>query len=111
VGEWLRTNTAPADSFGALEVGIIGYYAGRPVVDFAGLIQPQVAAQLAPNKTYEDAAIWASERFRPAYLVLAPGAFPRLEAGYIAQFCRVVQKFARVPYQAPTDIYIYQCGT
>ena len=38
-GEWLLVNTSPEDKVGAMEVGIIGYYAQRPMVDFAGLIQ------------------------------------------------------------------------
>ena len=37
-GEWLQENTSPEDKVGAMEVGIIGYYARRPMVDFAGLI-------------------------------------------------------------------------
>ena len=42
-GEWLRANTPPTASIGTLEVGIIGYFAQRRLVDFAGLLQPDVA--------------------------------------------------------------------
>jgi predicted nucleotidyltransferase len=46
VGLWLAENTPPEASVGTLEVGIIGYYARRRMVDFAGLIQPDVALQM-----------------------------------------------------------------
>ena len=42
-GEWLVTNTPPDATVGMLEVGVIGYYARRPVIGFAGLIQPENA--------------------------------------------------------------------
>ncbi len=109
VGEWLSQNTPPASSVGALEVGIIGYYAQRPVVDFAGLLQPEVAARLTPHTTYEDAAIWAVQRYRPAYLVLHDRLFPRLEGGYVMQHCRPVQKFEGKPYGYSLDMVIYGC--
>ncbi|RPI31342.1 MAG: hypothetical protein EHM70_11710, partial [Chloroflexota bacterium] len=69
-GEWLNANTEADDSVGALEVGIIGYYARRPMIDFAGLIQPEVAAQFKENTTYQDTAVWAFERYHPNYLVV-----------------------------------------
>jgi hypothetical protein len=70
VGNWLNGNTLPGQSVGALEVGIIGYCADRKMVDFAGLIQPRVAAQFDFGKDYEDAAIWAVETYKPDYLVI-----------------------------------------
>ena len=65
VGDWLKENTPPDARVGTLEVGIIGYYSQRPMVDFAGLIQPEVARQLRQNTTYDDAALWAAQRYRP----------------------------------------------
>ncbi len=69
-GEWLWTHTAPDASVGALEVGIVGYYSQREIVDFAGLIQPEVARQLGPDATYHDAATWAIQSYRPDYVLL-----------------------------------------
>jgi hypothetical protein len=70
VGRWLDEHTPPQATVGTLEVGIIGYYSQRPMVDFAGLIQPEVAQQLAPGRTYEDSATWAIQTYRPDYVVL-----------------------------------------
>ena len=49
VGEWLRTHTGPNATVGTLEVGMVGFYSQRPMIDFAGLIQPETALQLGPD--------------------------------------------------------------
>lgn len=109
VGTWLSQHTPATARVGALEVGIIGYYARRSMVDFAGLIQPDVAAHLTPQTTYEDAALWAVERYRPEYLVLHDRLFPRLEAEALARQCRPVRKIAGKPYGYSSDLVIYAC--
>jgi hypothetical protein len=110
LGEWLEINTPPQASVGALEVGIIGYYAKRPMVDFAGLIQPEVARQLTENATYEDAALWATEYYHPDYLVLFSGEYPRLEAGYVAEYCQLIRTFEGRDYAYALDLAVYNCS-
>jgi hypothetical protein len=109
VGEWLAANTPPDSSVGALEIGVIGYYAGRPVVDFAGLVQPEVAPQLWGSASYENAARWAMERYRPAFLVLREKLFPGLEADYVRRYCHEVHNFPADPGAYPWSISIYDC--
>jgi hypothetical protein len=109
VGEWLEANTHSNASVGALEVGIIGYYAQRYMVDFAGLIQPDVALQLKRNTTYEDAALWAVGQYHPDYLVLYDGVFPHLEDEYISKHCHFVQTFEGHSYDYSRNINIYTC--
>jgi hypothetical protein len=109
VGEWLRANTPNEAKVGTLEVGIIGYYAQRPMVDFAGLVQPEVAKQLTSHTTFEDAAIWAVERYRPEYLVLHEGHFPRLEQGFVKERCQSIQRFLGAPYGYSENLSIYFC--
>lgn len=70
VGTWVRKMTPPGSRVGALEVGIIGYHSGRPMVDFAGLIQPEVAR--APGTSYVDWTAFAIQRYEPDYLALLP---------------------------------------
>ncbi|NJM08473.1 hypothetical protein HC891_23260 [Candidatus Gracilibacteria bacterium] len=79
-GLWLRANTAPEATVAALEVGIIGYYSQRPMIDFAGLIQPAVAAQIADGASYDAAARWATLHYTPDYIVLAGGSLPSLHS-------------------------------
>jgi hypothetical protein len=108
-GEWLQANTPASAQVGTLEVGIIGYYAERPMVDFAGLLQPAVALHLIGRDTYEDAALWAVEKFQPESLVLWSGQFPDLRAGYVAQNCTLAKI---IPMQQPlseSSLMIYTC--
>jgi hypothetical protein len=109
VGKWLQENTAPGARVGTLEVGIIGYFSGRPMVDFAGLIQPEVAGQLQEHTTYDDAALWAAQKYRPDYLVVHEGVFPMLEAEYISQHCRPAASFDGNAYNYPFNLKVYSC--
>ncbi len=109
VGVWLQEKTPPQARIGALEVGIIGYYARRPMVDFAGLIQPDVAAQLTTNTTYDDAALWAANQYRPDYLVLNNGQFPNLQQGYLADNCQILKRFPGKGYGYSGTLLVYSC--
>lgn len=64
-GRWLYKNTPPDALVGVTEVGILGYYAGRPMVDFLGLLEPEVAEALERGDLY-----WALLRYQPDYLAL-----------------------------------------
>ncbi len=109
IGKWIQANVAPNATIGTLEVGIIGYYAQRPMIDFAGLIQPEVARYLSYNTTYDDAALWAVERFKPDYLVLQEGTLPRLEREYSPQYCLPTRTFGGEQYGYPGNIQVYRC--
>jgi hypothetical protein len=109
VGEWLRDHTPPHASVGTLEVGIIGFYAQRRMIDFAGLIQPEVSDQLTIHSTYEEAALWAVEHYHPNYLVLHENSFPHLEQGYVVQHCKAIQYFPGKAYGYSTDLNVYAC--
>lgn len=75
IGLWLRDATGPEATVGALEVGIIGYYSERTMIDFAGLLQPEVSRQLTRSSTYQDSAAWAIQRYAPDYVVLHSTGF------------------------------------
>ena len=109
VGQWLDANLPPEASVGALEVGIIGYYAHRPMVDFAGLIQPEVARQLNEDTTYDNAALFAALTYQPDFLVLQEGIFPKLDQGFVSPNCQVVTTFAGNPYGYPANLNVYRC--
>jgi hypothetical protein len=108
-GEWLRENTYPDEQVGSLEVGIVGFYAQRPMVDFAGLIQPDLAEQFSLNTTYEDAAFWAVENFTPEYLVLHDGLFNQFEQEYAKPNCVDVKRLKGEQYSYNFDLTIYDC--
>ncbi len=110
IGVWLSANTAPAASVGVLEVGIIGYYAQRRMIDFAGLLQPDVAAQMKAETTFDDTALWAAQQYQPTYIVQFDGDFLRLQNEFIDPYCQPVQKFRGIEYNFGRDLTIYQCA-
>jgi hypothetical protein len=93
VGQWLSENVASTATVGALEVGAIGYYSQRKMIDFAGLIQPDVAKQLTHDTTYEDSAMYAVSQYQPDYIALNSGIFPKLRESSIARYCQSIKSF------------------
>ena len=111
VGEWLAANTPADASVGTLEVGIIGYFAQRPMIDFAGLLQPDVAHVFGPNTTYDDTALWAIEHYRPDYLAIQVGSLPRTESDpQVTAACASVHTVTQDGYPAPINILQCQWG-
>jgi hypothetical protein len=110
IGNWLNANTPPGVSVGTLEVGIIGYYSQRPIIDFAGLIQPAIAERLERHTTYADAANYAVMRFEPDYLVIREGVFPDLEEGYAPRRCHIAQRFQGASYNYANNLLVYECN-
>jgi hypothetical protein len=104
-GEWLHEYTPEQASVGALEIGILGYYAQRRIVDFAGLLQPHVQAQMNQKSTYQDTAQWAIEQYRPAYLAVYDGWFSDAQAGLLAA-CQVQRQF---PQPRGPLFTVYKC--
>lgn len=69
VAHWLRQNTQPDELIASHDIGAIGYFAERPLLDLAGLISPEVVPLLT-----DDPALAAHIRQSHAdYLVTAPG--------------------------------------
>ncbi len=109
VGTWLRQNTPPSASVAMLEVGIIGYHAQRPIIDFAGLIQPEVVTRMQPGSTYQDLAAWSVAHYQPDYIVLYQDFAPALEQGYIAQHCTLARRFAAQDHNATVGVNVFAC--
>jgi hypothetical protein len=65
IGLWLRATTPPAASVAAMEIGHLGWYSERPIVDMVGLVTPRVAERLAAG----DAGWWLPAH-RPDYVVV-----------------------------------------
>ncbi|MCA9934760.1 MAG: hypothetical protein KC415_12585, partial [Anaerolineales bacterium] len=66
---WLAANTAPDALIAAHDIGAIGYFGQRPLLDLAGLISPEIIPMLD-----DEAALAATILQSDAdYLVTAPG--------------------------------------
>jgi len=109
LGLWLNQHTPPGSTVGALEVGIIGYYAERPMFDFAGLLQPDVARYLGYNTSYVDAAEYVIRRYKPNILVLNSASYPKLASADLLSNCRQVQRLSGFPYGYGADIEVFDC--
>lgn len=71
---WLNRNSPPDAIIAAHDIGAIGYFTERPLVDLAGLITPAVI----PFIRNEDRLLAFSQEQGAAYLVTFPSWYPRL---------------------------------
>jgi hypothetical protein len=74
VAHWLTLNTAPNAVIAAHDIGAIGYFARRPLLDLAGLISPEVIPFIQDEARLLD---WVRAR-GAQYLVTFPGWYPDL---------------------------------
>ncbi|TAK25425.1 MAG: hypothetical protein EPO26_03390 [Chloroflexota bacterium] len=65
VGRWLAANTPLESRVAVMEVGIMGYYAQRPMVDLLGLIRPDTIDALRRQDFF-----WTIAAYQPNYVVL-----------------------------------------
>jgi hypothetical protein len=75
MGRWLAAHTAPADTVATNDIGAIGFFSGRRVIDLEGLVTPAVLPYRA-----ERAYVPFVEHARPAWLVVFPEWYPELAA-------------------------------
>jgi hypothetical protein len=64
-GQWIAAHTAPGASVAAAEIGTLGWYSKRPIVDILGLVTPGNAEAVARR----DLKSWL-ERSRPSYILI-----------------------------------------
>jgi hypothetical protein len=75
--EWFEAHTPPHASVAARDIGALGYYSRRPVVDLAGLVTPAMVPILQRQSLEQATADFTFTRFaRPDFLVdVAPRAY------------------------------------
>jgi hypothetical protein len=104
VARWLARNT-PADALIAShDIGAIGYFAERPLLDLAGLITPDIIPWLTDEDTLSQYVLRSSAD----YLVTAPG-WP-YEKATAAERARLVYTtdFAWTQQQGVNNMAVYQ---
>jgi hypothetical protein len=74
---WVRENTPPDALIAAHDIGALGYYADRRLVDLAGLVTPEVIPILRDEAAL---AVYLEERGAD-YLVTFPSWYPALTRG------------------------------
>jgi hypothetical protein len=69
-GRWLRENTPERSSIATPEIGTLGYFSQRRIVDLAGLVTPQMVPYLERETPADAIANFRFAAFaRPEYLV------------------------------------------
>lgn len=109
IGEWLEQNTKPDAVVGSLEVGIIGFYSKRTMIDFAGIIQPEIAERLTPSSTYEDSTLFGIHKYEPEYLVLSSSEGIRVGEVITTVPCKILRGFDGLSYGYTHDLSVYRC--
>ena len=102
-GEWLKVNTRPADRIGYLEIGYLGYYSQRPIIDALGLVTPEVASHIASGDFS-----WAYATYRPEYIIINQvfqGMINMTGQVWFQEEYRDVATLSQSGYPAPLVIY------
>ena len=73
---WINLNTPPGAVIAAHDVGALGYFGGRPLLDLAGLVSPDVIPFIRDEARLAD---WL-DASGADYLLTFPGWYPRLAA-------------------------------
>lgn len=63
-GRWIAENIPPDASIAALEIGYLGYYAQRKVIDMVGLVTPEVSSHIRDGDLQ-----WAIRKYQPDYFI------------------------------------------
>jgi hypothetical protein len=73
---WVNANTPPGALVAAHDIGALGYFGGRRLLDLAGLVSPEVVPFIRDEARLRQ---WLNVR-RADYFVTFPGWYPGLVA-------------------------------
>lgn len=74
VAQWIESNTAPGTRIAAHDIGALGYFTQRPLLDLAGLVSPEVIPFIRDEAQL---LVWMREQ-QAEYLVTFPSWYPDL---------------------------------
>lgn len=103
IGMWLKTNTPPNASVAMVEVGTVGWYADRRIIDILGLTNPYNAGYIAKG----DADSWPIH-YQPDYILTHNPAWIHET---IAKPLEDSGAYAPMPgFQFPGYVLLYKTG-
>ncbi|CAN5757352.1 hypothetical protein BH10ACI4_BH10ACI4_15320 [soil metagenome] len=94
-GQWLRNNTPANARIAAVEIGFLGWYSQRYLIDIVGLTTPKNAEHVAQR----DLAAWLRED-RPDYILLHDAPWPW------EQYAKQSTDYIREPVKLSGGIYL-----
>lgn len=104
VGNWLAANTAQEALIASHDIGAIGYFAERPLLDLAGLISPEVIPLLESETALTNYILNSDAQ----YLVTAPGWPYTQIANQPSTQLRFTTDFAITREQGLNNMTVYQ---
>lgn len=69
LGKWLKANTSPDSKIALMDVGMVGYYSDRRIIDTLGLVSTEIARMMHQGQSPEEIANYVL-RQKPAFIVL-----------------------------------------
>lgn len=78
IGRWLNEHTPAGAVVATHDIGALGYFSGRRIVDTAGLVTPAVLDFLQPGVEADAGVLRFLQQERPDFLVVIPTWYPRL---------------------------------
>jgi len=72
IGKWLKSNTPDSANVAIVEIGTIGWYSGRKIVDILGLVNPHNADYIGENKLYN----WLFD-YQPDFILIHDPIWPQ----------------------------------
>jgi hypothetical protein len=102
---WVAANTPPRSLVAAHDIGALGYFGGRDLVDLAGLISPEVVPFIRDEARL---SAYLDEK-RVDYLVVFPNWYQSLADGQVTVFTSP-GKFAPEQGQPNMRVYSWRSG-
>ncbi|HEU5011027.1 MAG TPA: hypothetical protein VFT66_00695 [Roseiflexaceae bacterium] len=104
-GHWLAENTPSGSNVGYFEIGFIGYYGHRTMVDPLGLLDPEIVPHVAQTDL-----TWAYEQRRPDYIIQNQLIFTDYIGKVVeeAWFKREYREIAQINEPGYPPLIIYQ---
>lgn len=103
-GHWLKDNTPPSSSVAYIEIGQIGYYSERRIVDLLGLVSPGVSQRLRQGNF-----LWAYQYYQPDYVLYNPlftgWMHPAVAQPWFQTAYEVVGEIEQPGYPFPLTVY------
>jgi hypothetical protein len=105
VADWINKNTASHSSILMEEIGFVGYYTHRRIIDQSGLATPEIIRQYQKGNPF-----WAYEHYQPDYLVIHKDK-PEDACNLIFKKPELLSQYAQVtafPWPDNKQILIYK---
>jgi hypothetical protein len=109
-GKWLKEHTPPGSSVAYLEIGQIGYYSDRQIIDLLGLVTPGAAARLGQGNFY-----WVYQMYEPDYVLynplFAPWTYPPIAQPWFQESYEAIAELNEPRYPFQLTVYHRREGT